>query len=142
VNNSGGGGKILPTRSLKSRPYELSRPVIQQQRADDETAQLIALDATAAKVTNNQNALLARLTSLSSSFKSIFVRPKSARHVSYDRFANKSVISALPSTINEKRETEFKLRLFSTNNEIITKGIYNILINVIKILIGILIFYI
>lgn len=93
------------------------------QRANAEIDQLASLNATAATVTN-QNALLARLTSLSSSFKSIFVRPKSARHVSYDRFAATSANSTLVSTngSNEKRETEFKLRLFSTNAEINTNS--------------------
>lgn len=93
------------------------------QRATAETDQLASLNATAATVTN-QNALLARLTSLSSSFKSIFVRPKSARHVSYDRFAATTASSTLVSTngSNEKRETEFKLRLFSTNAEINTNS--------------------
>lgn len=137
---SSGGGKILSSHSLrngsnKSRPYELSRsaPVANNNNKAISNghvdSQLAALESTAATTaTHQQSALLARLTSLSSTFKSIFVRPKSARLVSYEKFTSSTSTSSGPGASNsssgqiERRETanstEFKLRLFSTNESI------------------------
>lgn len=138
--NGHGGGKMPSTHrngTVKSKPYELSRP---PQSSSQQSSQLNSMinggnnnnfsliaDASCSSMNTSathQSALLARLTSLSSTFKSIFVRPKASRMVSYDKF-NASTNGNATNVTNGggSSGTEFKLKLFSvSNNEMI--GLY------------------
>jgi hypothetical protein len=137
--NGHGGGKMPSTYrngTVKSKPYELSRPSQSQQSsqlnsmANGSSSFSLIADASCSSMSTtsaatHQSALLARLTSLSSTFKSIFVRPKASRMVSYDKFNGGSTNGNATNVTNGGGSggTEFKLKLFSvSNNEMI--GLY------------------
>ena len=88
-------GKLNSTslsKCVRQQPYTLSKPE--------------------PSVDGNQNAILARLSSISSTFKSIFVRPKNSKLV--NTITNKKMSSSQAQVQAEER---FKLNLFSVNND-------------------------
>ena len=145
-HNSSNGGKMQSSYSVRNglkssaKPYELSRPQRPLSSSLSLSSQQIPppLPPTTTAVSNSmvecsslletsgahQSALLARLTSLSSTFKSIFVRPKASRTVSYDKFGgngngNGGGGGVTNTDKSGSGSTEFKLKLFSVSNEII-----------------------
>jgi hypothetical protein len=109
-----------------------SKTVMDELRAIETVANSVDASHQANATTTGHNAILARLSSISSTFKSIFVRPKNSRHVDLDSFAastksaahhgpTKSHEIAAASSTNthgSNNNNGYKLKLFSTNNEI------------------------
>ena len=105
LSQSNGGGKTLSSRHtnpVRAQPYSLTKPKAQQiVNKSQENERPISL-------TSHNNPILSRLSSISNSFKSIFVRPKLSKPVDLDSFNPKSKQIEI-----NKEETKFKLNLFS-----------------------------
>jgi hypothetical protein len=78
----------------RAQPYTLTRPDAAS------TSSHQANDPVAASITNN--AVMARLSSMSSTFKSMFVKPKNGKHVDISAFQNKK------TKLNQENEFKFK----------------------------------
>jgi hypothetical protein len=102
--------------SNRAQPYTLTRPT--NTHTSDSTATLQSASHDATSSTNN--AVMARLSSMSSTFKSMFVKPKNSKHVDISAFQNKK------TKLNQENEFKFKnesindylLKLSQTANSI------------------------
>ncbi|RNA19738.1 nuclear pore complex protein Nup153-like [Brachionus plicatilis] len=88
----------LNTAVNRSKPYTVNRPDKQCDKKSGHAG---------SNGTYHQTAILARLSSISNTFKSIFVRPKNTKHIQLDS------VTASKTT---KPPTDFKIKLFSTNS--------------------------
>ena len=89
----------------RAQPYTLTRPT---NPSTDTAVDIVApLTATNSSGSTN-NAVMARLSSMSSTFKSMFVKPKNSKHVDISAFQNRK------TKINQ--ENEFKFRNESVND--------------------------
>lgn len=91
------GGKQVTNKlsSNRAKPYTLSKPDKHNEQPAIETSS-----------NYHQTAILARLSSISSTFKSIFVRPKNTKHIDLDSIKIKNK--------NQPATGDFKIKLFST----------------------------
>ena len=126
TNGATNGGKLLNKTLVNQRkqPYTLSKPtqpVITQQPSKNNVE---LVDENDTKQNGfNQNAILARLSSISSTFKSIFVRPKNTKLVDIKSIQNDTLLNT--KSKQDSEPTKFKLELFSCSSTISTNDIMN-----------------
>jgi hypothetical protein len=89
----------------RAQPYTLTRPT---NPPTDSTVEIVASHTATNSSGSTNNAVMARLSSMSSTFKSMFVKPKNSKHVDISAFQNKK------TKINQ--ENEFKFRNESVND--------------------------
>lgn len=88
---AGGGGKLVnKTSSKRSQPYSLSKPKISNKPAAEENTLFPNGSSDSVSLDTSQqpqpNAILSRLSNISNTFKSIFVRPKHTKPVDLGKF--------------------------------------------------------
>lgn len=96
--------------SNRAKPYTLSKPDKQNEKPVIESS---------SNSNYHQTAILARLSSISSTFKSIFVRPKNNKQIDLDSIKLKSSLKNQPAT------GDFKIKLFSTSDNDQTSSALN-----------------
>ena len=135
-----GGQKMKTPSSMASNhflPYTKSKPTAEIKTTSNlavVSSSLNALSAVSKNESNTTSDIFARLSSISNSFKSIFVRPKVQRHVNFELFTKRIgthtdqslqfkqkkefvLIDENNNTAKRNFLNKFKINLFSNNNQ-------------------------
>lgn len=149
--NGGGGGKLLSKNTKRSQPYSLSKPskpnISRQENSSNSFSLSNSSSSSNGNVSsdrnhqqNSNNPILSRLSNISNSLKSIFVRPKHSKpvdlgkmtspiiynnqktnysnlifHISKGSFNHGSSETQSTSQNDQSEGTKFKINLFSVN---------------------------
>jgi len=117
LTNGGGKLKSSQNNTKSSQPYSLIKPIQNNNNDKNDcsntsssSSSLSTSSSNNSTQQNNSNAILSRLSTISNSFKSIFVRPKNTKHVDLDSF-NKRTTTNTKTTSGQKSEdgTKFKI---------------------------------
>lgn len=115
---------VNKTNSKRSQPYSLAKPKVSNKPAVEENGLLFPNGSADSVSSNSQgtqpNAILSRLSNISNTFKSIFVRPKHTKPVDLDSFNkrtnNPASTSQNQNTNDQTDATKFKINLFSVSS--------------------------